>query len=225
MRDRIGLTGLRFARLLVEAEAPAKIRTCGRRQRMWACRCDCGKVVTVQGNNLRSGATQSCGCLMRERVAQRSITHGHNKRGRKSHEYIAWTAMLKRCYNPRSANFGRYGGRGITVCDRWNPSNGGSFENFLGDMGQRPGNEYSLDRVNNDASYRPDNCRWADRKTQARNTRRNVFVNYKGQKMTKAEAMEISGVAKHTVDARIKRGWPEERWFEPVKTRDQVASS
>jgi hypothetical protein len=219
------MIGRRVGRLIVEAEAPARIEPSGRRKLMWQCRCDCGEVVTVEGSNLRYCGVKSCGCWRREVSGQQFTIHGHTKGGRTSPEHVAWQNMRNRCYDSSNKSFDGYGGRGITVCDRWNPSNGGSFENFLSDMGKRPGKGFSVDRIDNDNSYGPDNCRWADRKTQARNTRRNVFVNYKGQKMTKAEAMEVSGVAKYTVDARIKRGWAEDRWFEPVKTRDQVASS
>jgi hypothetical protein len=218
---RIDLVGHRFGRLVVESDAPAKTFLCGRRSLMWTCRCDCGEVVTVMGESLRCGDTQSCGCLKRDR----STTHGHAKDGRVSPEYRTWQDMLQRCLNPRDTGFNGYGGRGITVCDRWNPSDGGSFENFLGDLGERPGKRYSLDRIDNDQGYEPDNCRWADPKTQARNTRLTVFVTYKGQRMPRAQAVELSGLSTSTVLKRVRLGWPESEWFRPVRKSRAAAES
>lgn len=166
-------TGKRYGRLTAVAEVPKKQ---GSGRVRWLCRCDCGNEVEVNGTDLTVGRTQSCGCLQSERAAAANAErakHGHARNdgsgGRAtSPEYRSWKAMLERCRNPNAPNFHLYGGRGIAVCDRWQGSDG--FLNFLADMGERPEGK-TLDRVNGDGDYSPDNCRWADAKTQSSNRR------------------------------------------------------
>ncbi|SRR6266404_8515046 len=138
-------------------------------QVMVDCLCDCGAPVNVRGYSLRQGRTQSCGCLQAGRVVEAVTTHGHTTgrtRGEQwSPTYLSWSAMIARCMNPRGSHYYLYGGRGITVCDRWL-----AFENFLIDMGKRPANR-TLDRINNDGNYEPGNCRWATVLEQSRNKR------------------------------------------------------
>lgn len=114
--------------------------------------------------------------------------------------------MKSRCENPNTPLFERYGGRGIGVCERWR-----SFENFLADLGPRPDTAHSVDRINVDGNYEPSNCRWADNKTQARNTSANHIVELAGRRITLAEAAELKGVKYNTLLYRLKRGWPTER--------------
>lgn len=153
------LAGKRFGRLVVASPAdgwrPGKT--------YWLCRCDCGANVVVISNSLRSGATQSCGCLQRESVARTFQKHGQAKAGKATRTYRIWQNMLTRCRNKNSAFWHRYGGRGISVCDRWN-----DFGKFLSDMGEAP-TDKSIDRINNDGHYEPSNCRWATAKEQAAN--------------------------------------------------------
>jgi len=129
-------------------------------------------------------------------------THGQSA----TVEYKTWNNMWSRCTNPKTEDWDRYGGRGIRVCDRWSV-----FENFIADMGNRPRRGYSIDRIDTDGHYQPSNCRWADQKTQCRNTSVNHIVEFDGRSMPLAEAVEISGIKYNTVLYRIKRGWPVDR--------------
>jgi hypothetical protein len=159
MSKRLEITGQRFGRLAVIGFAKID----GRRRAHWLCRCDCGNEVVVRGQSLRSGDTQSCGCL--QQFA--NLKHGHRRSHSPSPEYISWCSMLTRCTNPKATGFANWGGRGITVCERWLHS----FANFLADMGLKPSPDLSLDRIDNDGNYEPGNCRWATPEEQNNNQR------------------------------------------------------
>ncbi len=132
----------------------------------WECMCDCGNLTTVEQAAITYGATKSCGCLQKEKARLSTIrpgmygkTHGYTN----TPTYRSWNAMNTRCKNPNTDNFKHYGGRGIQVCDRWN-----NFENFLNDMGERPDGK-TLDRIDVNGNYKPENCRWATYSQQSRN--------------------------------------------------------
>jgi hypothetical protein len=165
----IDLTGQRFVRLTVIAYV-------GRRgtQALWQCRCDCGNISTVYGQNLRRGLSKSCGCLVRDVNRQKHQKHGHTANQKRSPEHRAWTGMKDRCTNDKGVRWKRYGGRGIKVCDRWF----GSFESFLTDMGPKPSPRHSLDRYpNNDGDYEPGNVRWATPEQQAWSCRKSSVTS------------------------------------------------
>lgn len=128
----------------------------------WKCLCDCGNRVIIQGNKLRSGRTKSCGCIVKVKKGLST-----------SPEYGTWSSMIQRCYDSKCRSYKNYGGRGITVCERWKSS----FFNFLEDMGKRP-IEKTLDRINNDGNYEFSNCKWSTKSEQAQN-RRKINANLK----------------------------------------------
>lgn len=171
----------------------------------WLCRCDCRKETIVLSYNLKSGHTQSCGCLQKELSAFRSTVHGHNRVGKESAEHRTWRSMIQRCINPKNKNYHNYGGRKITVCERWV-----KFENFLADMGKVPIG-LQLDRSNNDKGYFKENCCWSTPKEQQRNKRNNHLETYGEKTQCVAVWAEEYNISYDTLLHRLRRGWSIEK--------------
>lgn len=161
----------------------------------WLCLCDCGRESTPYGASLRrrNGSTKSCGC----ESPVPELRHGACK----TPEWRAWSCMRDRCLSPVHKQYRNYGGRGITICERWS-----DFNNFLSDMGPRPSRMYSLDRIDNNKGYSPDNCRWATREQQQNNLRVNVRGLVHGEELTLAEACRKYQVSYGMAFHRLKKG-------------------
>lgn len=164
----------------------------------WHCRCDCGQERVVNGQHLRAGRSKSCGCLQSEITAARNAKHGYSN----TPEYDCWRSIKFRCFNSRHKSYANYGGRGITICDRWRES----FDNFLADMGHRPSDKHSIDRIDNDGNYEPTNCRWAVVVEQLSNRRNNVLVTRDGVTMTATEFAAQNGISRQALYTRLGRG-------------------
>jgi hypothetical protein len=189
MPKLVDLIGQRFGRLLViEPHYSSKYKRV-----LWLCQCECGKEKIVLGYNLKSGNTQSCGCLGKE---GNHAIHGHHRRGKATREYKSWASMKERCTNPNHKYWKNYGGRGITVCKKWM-----EFSNFLMDMGERPSG-CTLERIKNEKGYFKKNCYWATRNQQQRNTRRNLYVSYAGERWLFIELCEKFNMPRQLVYGR-----------------------
>lgn len=193
--------GTVVGRLTVINTAPSARSRNGRPRKRWWCRCQCGKELAVLDQNLRvalrreTGGSRSCGCLARAI----NTRHGEYATESLSPEYRTWLSMNKRCYSPNNPSYMDYGARGIGVCAEWRHD----YTAFLRDMGRRPGPRYSIDRIDPDKGYSPENCRWATIATQNRNRRCVNFYRYQGEVMTLAQLAEAVGlsprVARHHV--------------------------
>lgn len=198
------LTGLKFGRLLV-------LGYWGRSdagQHKWLCKCDCGTEKAILGRALGKGGTISCGCFARKAVGERNRKHGlHSSRAAQHPLFNVWRSMRRRCCKPTHPQFFRYGARGIKVCERWMTS----FANFVSDMGPRPERGLSIERIDNNGNYTPENCRWATVGEQANNRRTNKRLTVGGASKTVSQWARTSGLNRGTIEGRLRNGWGSER--------------
>ncbi len=199
------ISGQKFGRLTALHVHSRRLRPAGGRVTYWMCECACGNRKAIDGQELRKGATKSCGCWHREFAAinpnrlAATVKHG-------SHdipEYSVWEAMIQRCSNPKDARYKDYGGRGIRVCDRWR-----DFRCFIEDMGHRPTAAHSLDRFpDNNGNYEHDNCRWATRKEQDFNKRNNRIITAFGRTAALGQFIQPGTNAYRKALWRLNHGW------------------
>lgn len=204
--------GQRFNRLVAVRMVERDARWNGHK---WLFHCDCGSESVISIKSVRSGQTASCGCLHREGIVRRNTTHGLSSAH--SREYRSWKDMRARCNNPRNTDYSSYGGRGITVCERW-----ADFAVFIGDMGPRP-DGHTLDRIDVNGSYAPENCRWAPATVQAQNKRSNNKITIGVETKTLLEWCRHFGVEHSKARYRLARGWPVERVFSTTDHRVERA--
>lgn len=183
MPAAIDISGLRYGRLLVQ-----HIDASSDGKRKWVCLCDCGNTTSLMTNKITSGHTTSCGCYRAETTktnGRKNVLHGRTRTGDLT--YSSWCAMRYRCNDKENV---RYGGRGITYCQRWN-----SFDLFLQDMGERPEGT-TLDRIDPNGNYEPSNCRWATAKHQQRNRGNTRYIYIGGEKVNLMDVADKLGIKK-----------------------------
>lgn len=185
-------SGKKFSRLTVVSE----------HGRLWLCKCDCGTVKMIKKKGVKSSNIRSCGCLHDEFIRNLNKSHGNTVGRKRSPEYVSWLEMKSRCLNPSKGCYKNYGGRGIKICERWI----NSFPNFLLDMGKKPTQKHTLDRMNVNGNYEPLNCRWATRAEQCENRRNIKLFEINGRMQTVTKWGMEAGINVSTLKARIRRG-------------------
>ena len=211
MTSIIDNTGKKYGRLTVVSRNHKKPHVTH-----WDCLCSCGNYIVAFGGNLKNGHTESCGCLQKEAASKAKKTHGKTC----SLEYHSWSGLKGRCLNPKNHKYPNYGGRGIKVCDRWE----NSFENFLADMGEKPSASHSIERVDNNGDYTPENCIWGTASQQANNKTSSVFMEHNGVTLTQSQWSIKLGGSDKLVLKRLKRGWSKEKALSTPcdKTRHKI---
>ena len=210
----IDLTGQRFGRLVVIKRAENQGK-----QTKWLCKCDCGNVVAVMGSRLRGNITHSCGCIQKEVARERSLKHG----GSTSKLRSVWKNMISRCYSKSDKEYNRYGARGIRVCHEW-----GEYGNFYKWAISSGYNEdakrgvCTLDRIDNNGNYSPENCRFVTMKEQSNNRRSNHIIDFNGESHTISEWADIIGIRPSALSRRINAlGWSIEQALTTPKCKNQ----
>ena len=205
---QLNLTGERFGKLVA-------IKTIGKNKNggyLWQCKCDCGNEIIANVGNLKNGHTKSCGCLRVDRCKTNFTKHGLEH----TRLYGIWSDMRLRCYDEKNIAYHRYGGRGITICDEWK-NDVKAFYDWATANGYK--DSLTIDRIDNDGNYCPENCRWATVKEQASNRRSNILVTHNGKTQTMKKWANEVGTPYKVVWARMQKlGWSAERALtEPVK--------
>lgn len=210
--NRANLEGQRFGRLT--AISLTEKRTCGGNS-IWLCRCDCGNEALVSSSSLKNGGTRSCGCLAKEITSKRMKENSYRTTHHGSSErlYLVWKAIINRCYNEKDGRYKDYGGRGIKVCNEWK-NDYSAFRSFALNNGYKPNGKYgdsTIDRIDVDGDYCPENCRFVNLFVQENNRRNNHNLTYKGRTQTIAQWAKETGIKPGTLYSRIERGWSVDR--------------
>lgn len=215
MGTKLNLVGQKFNRLVVLSEYSIRTKWGAVK---YLCKCSCGKEVIVSGTNLKSGNTKSCGCYAIEKITKRGHNNAKHMRSGSLTNKIYYQ-MISRCYKQQNEKYESYGKRGITVCDRWLKS----FQNFYSDMGDKPIGDYSIERIDNNGNYCPENCKWATRTEQQNNKRTNHIIEYKGLKYTMANLCKVTGMKYELLHSRIHYAkWDIEKTLNtPLKWKDE----
>lgn len=194
-------TGQKIGRLTVIERDVDRVAPNGRRRTAWICQCECGKIISVRGESLSktNHQTQSCGCLSSDLSRESHTRHGKSK----SKLYAVWNGIKARCYNPNNTAYKNYGARGISVCDEWR-EHYEEFEAWALSSGYSSG--LSIDRIDVNGNYSPDNCRWADASLQASNRRSNRIIRYNGEEHTLTQWAQILNLPPKTLFSRVYAG-------------------
>lgn len=216
MPKLIDLTGQRFERLLVIERAGSR-----KGQTMWRCRCDCGNERVIQSSSLTGGRSRSCGCLHWELSAQILQSNNFFRDGayRDKRLFGIWSAMKQRCLNPNNPEYAIYGGRGIEICREW-------LDDFLVFQKWAFENDYredlTIDRIDNEQGYFPENCRWTDMRVQSNNQRRTTMLSFEGKTQALSYWADEVGLSRNTLKGRLRRGWSVERALtEPAHSKSK----
>lgn len=200
MPKKVEMVGMTFNKLTVLEQSA----TSENKKLHYRCACECGSLSIVDGAALRSGNTKSCGCHRKAVSSDKAFKHGYV--GTKT--YGVWESIKKRCLDTKNRSYKNYGGRGITICDEWK----NNFLSFLKDMGEAP-EKCVIDRIDNDKSYEPGNCRWITQKENCRNKRNNIYLTFSGEKRLLVEWAEIFQVSESLFRKRHASGLTEDQIF------------
>lgn len=201
------LSGNRYGRLTVLSLSERRKRNNGQYRLFYKCLCDCGEITIARSDRLKDGTTKSCGCLSIEKNKKRFFKHGMSK----TYLYKTWLSMINRCRNENCSVYKYYGGRGIAVCDEWKTNYLAFYEwaianGYNDDKNESGKRILTIDRIDNDKGYSPDNCRWITFKEQQRNRRNNRYVDYKGEKVPLSVVSEAEQIPYTTLCERLNRG-------------------
>jgi len=206
----VDLTGQQFGRLKVVSRATNK----GAHVR-WNCQCECGGTCSPHATSLRNGSSQSCGCLALERIKASNTKHGHTVGHVLTPEFRSWTQMIRRCTEPSSGSYSRYGAVGVTVCKEWL-----QFESFLASVGKRPAPGYTIDRIDGTKGYEPRNVKWSSIHEQNRNKKNNRWIEFNGRRLVAHDWAKKLGLSSKLIYGRFARGITEpERLLAPARIR------
>ena len=212
-RPKEDLTGREFDRLKVIRYIPASEREgYGKKKdsRVWLCECSCGNTVRLRTQQLTHGKARSCGCYCKD-VFRKRIEENRTHGKKNTRLYRIWGDMKDRCFNQSAKDYPRYGGKGVNICEQWV----NDFQSFY-DWSIKNGysDNLTLDRIDNNGNYEPDNCRWATMKEQCRNRSNTLIIEYKGEKRPLSEWCEILNIDYHSAHWRLKNGWSVQKSFE-----------